>query len=192
MPSDLAAPVPAAITGRGVAGAEIVARDAEGRTLGTAVVGADSAFALDLDTATAAEATTVRLIQRIVGWADSAPSPEIGPFVLPTPELTGPDGADTVTRTDLDADGEADDAQLLLSGIAGQHVVVSIDGLSTGRVHLLEEAPLARYAPDLSLGTHAFTIRYSNAEGTRFGRPLEVVLTVVDPEDAADVVAPIE
>jgi RNA polymerase sigma factor (sigma-70 family) len=182
-PADLDAPVPAPITGTGVAGAGILALDGEGDVIGSATVAGDGAFSLVLQTDAMQPGSSVRLVQTAVGMTASKPSAAIGPFALPVPQITGMDGTSVVARSDADGDGGVDDIRLLLSGIPGAHLIVAIDGVPTGRVHLLLDEPLIRYAPDMPVGEHAFTVRYYDPAVDRSGRPHSVLLTVVDDPD---------
>jgi RNA polymerase sigma factor (sigma-70 family) len=179
-PADLDAPVPAPITGTGIAGAGILGLDGDGDPIGSATVAADGRFSLVLQTDAMQSGSSVRLVQTAAGMTASKPSAAIGPFALPVPGITGMDGTSVVARSDADGDGGVDDIRLLLSGIPGAHLVVAIDGVPTGRVHLLLDDPLIRYAADMSVGEHAFTVRYYDPAVDRSGRPQNVILTVVD------------
>jgi hypothetical protein len=109
-----------------------------------------------------------------VEQSSSAP---IGPYALPVPDVSGIGGR-TITRTDEDGDGVADDVVVVLSGESGRSVMIFVDGVSTGRLHLLTGESLSRYIPDIALGEHRVGVRYVDPDSGRLGALNEVVIVV--------------
>lgn len=173
---DTAAAIPAPLTGTGEPGAAVAALSSGGARVGEAVVGDDGSWSIPLDVDLLDRASTVAVVQSIDGTEQST-SEAIGPYALPTPDVTGVDGR-TISRTDEDGDGSADDVAVLVSGESGRSVTISVDGVSTGRLHLLTGEPLSRYVPDIALGEHTLGVRYVDPDTGRFGWLSQVTVVV--------------
>jgi hypothetical protein len=174
---DTAATVPGPLTGRGQPGAAVTAVSSEGARLGAATVAADGRWTLVLDIDQLDRSSTVRAAQSIDGVEQSA-SAAVGPYVLPTPDVSGVDGR-TIELTDEDRDGAEDDAIVVLSGAPGEGVVVAVDGRSSGTVHTLAAGSIRRYIPNLALGVHEIEIRYIDEDTGLLGWPLRTTIVVV-------------
>ena len=161
-PVDTAAAIPAPLTGTGEPGATVTALSSSGARVGEAVVGADGTWTVPLDVDLLDRTSTVTVAQSVDGAEHSASAP-IGPYALPVPDVSGVDGR-TIARTDEDGDGVADDVAVFVSGESGLSVTIAVDGVSTGRLHLLTGEPLRRYIPDIALGEHTLGVRYVDPE----------------------------
>lgn len=161
-PVDTAATIPAPLTGRGEPGATVTAISSSGAPVGEAVVGDDGSWVIRLDVDLLDRTSTVSVVQSVDGTQHSESGP-VGPYALPVPDVSGADGR-TIARTDEDGDGVADDVAVLVSGESGRSVTIAVDGVSTGRLHLLTGEPLRRYIPDIALGEHTLGVRYVDPE----------------------------
>jgi len=177
-PADLSAPVPAPITGSGVADAGVVLLDESGTTLVSTTVGADGRFSATIPGDLLHEGMMVRAVQTGLGLRPSDPSAPVGPFALPVPTVTAKDGTLDARLENLDFDFRADDVTLLLSGERGQTVAVSVDGRWTGNLHTLTSAPLSRTVHDIAPGDHVIGIRYVDRVTGAAGRVAYVTLHV--------------
>lgn len=177
-PRDLAAAVPAPITGTGAAGATVTLRDEAGVILVTVTAGADGRFSAVVPGDLLHAGMTVRAVQTRPGESASEPSAPVGPFALPVPVVTASDGSLDARLEDADFDGRADDLFLLLSGQRGQTVAVSIDGVWTGNLHVLTGLPLRRVVYDVAAGEHVVAIRYVDPTTGGEGRISHVAIRV--------------
>lgn len=177
---DTAAHVPGPLTGGGQPGALVTAVTSGGTVAGQGAVGADGRWSIVPDVDLLDRTSTVHVIQSIDG-SEQSRSTEIGPYVLPTPDVSGVDGR-TITLTDEDRDGTADDALLVLSGDPGHDVVVAVDGRSSGTLHDLAGGSIRRYVPDLPLGVHEIEVRYADAVSGLRGWVLRTTIVIVPPD----------
>ncbi|MFC0198578.1 Ig-like domain-containing protein, partial [Microbacterium arthrosphaerae] len=169
-PADLGAAVPAPLAGTGVAGAAVSLLDEAGTTLATTTADADGRFSATIPGDLLHAGMTVRAVQTAAGLRASEPSAAVGPFVLPTPTVTGATGSLDAPLQDADFDGRDDDLYLLLSGQRGQTVAVSVDGAWTGNLHTLTGQPLQRVVYDMAPGDHVIGIRCVDPASGREGR----------------------
>jgi hypothetical protein len=178
VPRDLTAPVPAAFTGTGTAGATVVLQDESGATLVTTTAGPDGRFSATIPGDLLHAGMTVSAVQTAPDLRPSQPSAAVGPFTLPVPTVTAPDGTLAATLEDADFDFRADDLMLLLDGEAGRTVAVSVDGDWTGNLHTLTGSPLRRVVYDVAPGDHVIGIRYVDPATGGQGRVAFVTIRV--------------
>ncbi|MBW9095706.1 hypothetical protein JNB62_18660, partial [Microbacterium jejuense] len=178
-PADLAAPVPAPVSGSGVAGADVVLLDESGTVLARTTADAAGRFSAAIPGDLLHEGMTVRAVQTAAGQEPSAPSAPVGPFAMPVPTVTSADGTLEARLENLDLDFQADDVTLLLSGLSGHTVAVSVDGTWTGNLHTLTGTPLRRAVYNVSPGDHVIGIRYVDPASGREGRVSYVTLHVL-------------
>lgn len=180
-PQDPDAPVPAAITGTGVAGAVVEMIDERGARLAEATVGEDGRFRVEIPADSLRAGMTLHAVQTAPGSLPSAASAPIGPFLAPAPTVTSDDGTLQAQLVDADLDGAADDLFLLLDGLAGQTAVVSLDGTPTGSRHVFEDAPLRRVVYDMTPGEHVISIRYLDPATGLLGRRADTTILAIAP-----------
>ncbi|MFB7892186.1 sigma-70 family RNA polymerase sigma factor [Microbacterium sp. NPDC056044] len=173
---DLDAPVPPPVTGTGTVGAVVALIDESGSTLVTTDVGADGRFAAVIPADLLRAGMTLRAVQTAPGAEPSTPSPAVGPFTLPVPTVTAPNGSLEAQLEDADFDGRADDLYLLLDGRREQTVAVSVNGTWTGNLHTLTGEPLLRVVHDLAPGLHTIGLRYVDPSSGREGRTATVTI----------------
>jgi hypothetical protein len=150
------------VVGRAEPGADVTLRTSDGTVAGTVRAGADGNWQIAADLpVTAGQAFTLVVQQQVDGVA-SPPSDPLGPFTLVTPEVLSPAEGDTVTLTDRDGDGQADDLEVRFTGTDGLLVQAAVDGVTTGNTHVLTAQPLVRVVYDLAPGTHTFGVRYAD------------------------------
>jgi hypothetical protein len=99
---------------------------------------------------------------------------------LPVPFVTTADGTLSTTLSDPDGDGIGD-IPILLDGIPGQSVIVAVDGVFTGNMHVLTSEPIERTVRSISAGTHTIGIRYIDPVSQRVGRLETYTITVIPP-----------
>lgn len=186
-PANLAMRVLAAVHGKGMPGAEIVLSDDLGTELARALAAPDGAFTAAIPGGLIRQGMTITAVQTAQGRAVSPASAPIGPVTFVTPGVVA-SGPVPGLLVDADEDGLVDDVWLELSGEPGASLVVDIDGVPTGRTHVLEAGPLLRYARDLLPGTHTFTVRYLDPETGAVGLPAGITIDVIAPaaEPSAD------
>jgi hypothetical protein len=109
------------------------------------------------------------------------PSAAVGPFTLPAPTVSAPDGTLQTVLIDADGAGDANDLPLVLDGIAGQTVQVYVNGFSTGNLHALTGAPLERVVYDTTPGEHVIGVQYVDPVTLRPGRLVTFTLTALEP-----------
>ena len=56
-----------------------------------------------------------------------------------------------------------------IAGIPGQYVEVLVDGVGTGNLHQLTNAPISRVTQPLTDGAHGISVRYVAADKSRVG-----------------------
>ncbi len=180
-PDHLDEPVPAPLTGSGVAGASVTLLDETGTVIATATVGADGRFVAVIPGDALHDGMSVHAVQTAPDERPSTPSTAVGPFTFPVPSVTGDDGTFDVPLADADADGIADDLFLLIDGLPHRSVAVSVDGVWTGNLHTLLGHPLRRVVYDLAPGDHVIGIRYVDAATGREGRATTVTVHATSP-----------
>jgi hypothetical protein len=150
------------VVGRAEPGADVTVRTPEGTVAGTVRAGADGNWQIAADLPVLAGQAFTLVVEQQVDGVTSPASDPLGPFTLTAPEVVSPAEGGTVTLTDQDGDGLADDLEVRFTGTAGLSVQAAVDGVTTGRTHVLEAQPLVRVVYDLAPGTHTFGVRYAD------------------------------
>jgi hypothetical protein len=179
---DTSAPIPSSITGTGVAGAAVVLIDESDAPLSETTVASDGTFRADIPADLLRAGMTVRAVQTAPDELASVASAPVGPFTAPAPVITTEAGTLEGVLVDGDFDGIADDLRILLDGLRGATVTVSVDGVATGNRHVLSGDPLLRVVRNTTPGTHVIGIRYLDPASGRMGRLAEFTVTAVARE----------
>ena len=179
--ADLDAPVPGPITGTGVAGAVVTLIDETGAVLAQTTVQPDSQFSADIPAELLREGMTVSALQTAPELRESVPSAPVGPFTLPAPTVSAPDGTLETPLVDSDGVGGANDLPLVLDGIAGETVRVFVDGVTTGNLHELTGTPLDRVVRNTAPGEHVIGVQYIDPVTQRVGRIASYTLVALAP-----------
>ncbi|WP_447912043.1 sigma-70 family RNA polymerase sigma factor [Microbacterium phyllosphaerae] len=146
-----------AIIGTGAAGAEVEVLDETGRVIASTVVDSVGAFAVLPDTEGLHQRMSIS-VRHTAPSGEQTVSAPIGPFSFETPSLAEvSDGF--LVRTDLDADGARDDIRLLIQGVPGSTVSVSVDGEASTSVVLTETSTTVSVL-DVRPGLRQITVRY--------------------------------
>ncbi|MGJ0390913.1 sigma-70 family RNA polymerase sigma factor [Microbacterium sp. CGR1] len=148
---------PTAITGTGAAGAEVEILDETGLAIASTVVDSAGAFSVLPGVEALHQGMSIS-VRHAAPSGEHTVSAPIGPYFFETPSLAEvSDGF--LVRTDLDGDGSRDDVALLLQGIAGATVSVSVDGAPATSV-VLTEASTPVSVLDVRPGLRQVTVRY--------------------------------
>jgi hypothetical protein len=183
-PEALDLPVPEEISGTGVPGALVTLVDETGAELAATEVGPDGTFRTALPGDALRDGMLVSAVQTADEHLPSEPSNAVGPFTFPVPTVTSVDGTSEATLRNVDENGVGE-IPILLSGIPGETVVVSVNSAPTGRQHLLQQQPLERVVSGIRAGTHVIAIRYIDPATERLGRVESYTITVVEPSEPA-------
>ncbi|WP_205789389.1 Ig-like domain-containing protein [Microbacterium sp. CPCC 204701] len=189
--ADLDALVPDAITGTGVPGAAVVLIDELGATLTQTTVDPDGTFIADIPADLLREGMSVRAVQTAPALLESPPSAAVGPFTLPAPVVTAGNGTPASELETADTVGVDNDLSLLLDGLAGETVVVWVDGVTSGIRHELIGAPLSRFVFNTNPGEHVIGIRYVDPITGRLGRLAEFTITALPPQPTEPIAPPL-
>ncbi|WP_341956522.1 sigma-70 family RNA polymerase sigma factor [Microbacterium sp. LWH13-1.2] len=149
--------VPTAVTGTGAAGAEVEILDEAGLVIASTVVDSAGSFSVLPDVEGLHQGMSISVRHTALTGEQTVSAP-IGPFSFETPSLA--EVSDTfIPRIDADADGARDDISLLLQGISGSTVSVSVDGGAAMRI-VLTEASTRVSVLDVRPGLRQITVRY--------------------------------
>lgn len=170
--------VPPPIVGTGTPGAQIEIIDEVGRAVATAVVDAAGQFSARPDPDSLYQGMSISARHTSPLSGEQTVSDPVGPLVFETPALAA-DSDGLVDRTDADGDGVGDDIELMLQGVAGATVAVSIDGDIRSTVVLTEALTIAQVL-DIRPGLHRVTVRYVDPVTGGLG-PAEVENIIVGP-----------
>ncbi|WP_231880354.1 Ig-like domain-containing protein, partial [Microbacterium sp. H83] len=168
--------VPTPITGTGTPQGDVIVLDEVGRTVATAEVGEDGRFSVLPDPDALHQGMSVS-IRHIAPTGEVTASAAVGPVVFATPSLAGGLPERFVSRTDADGDGEEDDVELAIEGVAGASVSMSLGRAGEGRIVLDDGIGVVRML-DVSPGLRILDLRYidqdSGAQGLVVSEPLIV------------------
>ncbi|WP_311244841.1 sigma-70 family RNA polymerase sigma factor [Microbacterium sp. WCS2018Hpa-23] len=149
--------VPTALVGTGAAGAEVEILDEAGLVIASTVVDSAGEFSVVPDVEALHQGMSISVRHTALTGEQTVSAP-IGPFSFETPSLA--EVSDTfIPRIDADGDGARDDISLLLQGISGSTVSVSIDGEAATSV-VLTEASTVVSVLDVRPGLGQITVRY--------------------------------
>ncbi|WP_091230135.1 sigma-70 family RNA polymerase sigma factor [Microbacterium sp. 3J1] len=159
--------VPTSITGTGTPGGEVSVLDEAGRTIATAVVGADGLFSVLPDPDALHQGMSVS-VRQVAPTGEVTESAAVGPIVFETPALSAATSGRFRERTDADGDGEADDIELGIEGIAGASVDVSLDRAGSTRI-VLDGGAVTAQILDVQPGRQRIDLRYVDPESGALG-----------------------
>ena len=158
------------VTGTGEPNSHVTLRDDSGAVVGTATADGTGVWSIPLPDPGRDGATLTATQQDAVGNLSSA-STLTAPIDFQRPTIVAPAGGTTVSP-----DGTA--VTVEISGTAGQHVQVLIDGTWTGNTHTLESTPISRVTPPLASGTHTLAVRYYDPATGRIGSLASITVAV--------------
>jgi RNA polymerase sigma factor (sigma-70 family) len=167
-----------ALSGTATPGAEVEVRTAAGALAGRATAADDGTWRVATDTPLAAGAAlTLTATQTLDGLTSPAAGP-FGPFVMVAPTVVSPSDGGTVV---LDGTGATGDVEVRFSGTEGLLAEAAVDGVATGRTHVLETEPLVRVVRAVAPGSHTFAVRYADPDRGLVGVWTTVAFEVVAP-----------
>ncbi|PJJ73487.1 RNA polymerase sigma factor (sigma-70 family) [Diaminobutyricimonas aerilata] len=145
------------VAGTAEGGATVVLVDGSGSPIGEAIADVNGAWTTQLDSSVRGESLTISARQTdAAGNVSSASTAANVPLLVP--RFVAPaDGSTSSTGT----------VSVEISGDRGLIVQILIDGVWTGRQHLIDGPTITRVTPELSPGPHTIAVRYFDpASGT--------------------------
>jgi RNA polymerase sigma factor (sigma-70 family) len=160
-----AMPVPPVLSGVAEPGATLEILDELGAVLVSTQVGVDGVFFADVSGDALRQGMT--LFARVAGDSadETGTSGGLGPLTCATPAVSSPSGDHSLSMTDLDGDGDADDARVEITGLPGAYVSLLIDGIPQQPVLIPDAGSASFDMVDVHLGSHELSLRYLDGVG---------------------------